>query len=114
MNPGAGNLGGAAQTAGRQTLSRMLGMKERTATTMSQMLFETDPVRQAEITRRLMLRGDLYSASTAKLLPGSKVHAMQLGAAAVLLSDNRGFSASADDWQKKRQPSNPVSLYSAT
>ncbi len=86
MNLGTGNLGGAAQAAGRQALSRMQGMNERSAAAMSEMLFETDPVRQAQIMRRLVARGDLDAAMASRLLRRPEIYAGQLGATAGLLS----------------------------
>lgn len=86
MNLGMGNIGGAAQAAGRQALSRVQGMNERSAAAMSQMLFETDPVRQAQIMRRLASRGELDAAMAAGLFRRPEIYAGQLGATAGLLS----------------------------
>ena len=55
-NAATGNAMGMVRSLGQQAASRMTGMNEKSAETMSRMLFEADPARQQEMLNALLRR----------------------------------------------------------
>ena len=81
-----GNFGSAASSIANQVTSRMQGINERSAESMSRMLFNTDPAEQRRILQALNQRRLIDEESRRKMLARPEFYSGVIGTTAGLLS----------------------------
>jgi len=81
-----GDVLGAASMAGSQAASRLSGMNEKSASKLSEMIFNADPEAQREILQRLMARETTDVASRQRAINRPEMYSGVLGATGGLLS----------------------------
>lgn len=81
-----GNIGSAASSIANQVTSRMQGINERSAESMSRMLFNTNPTEQRRILQALNQRRLIDEESRRKMLARPEFYSGVIGTTAGLLS----------------------------